>query len=59
MLQPITVTNEDILQQVKLSCKIPEIVEQIVSRKLIISAAEEAGIKVESEELQKAADLFR
>ncbi|MGJ5631514.1 peptidylprolyl isomerase [Nostoc sp. CALU 1950] len=59
MSQPITVTNEDILQQIKLSCKIPEIVEQIVSRKLIISAVEEAGIKVESEELQKAADLFR
>lgn len=55
----ITVTNEDILQQVKLSCKIPEIIEQIVSRKVITSAAEEAGIKVETEELQKAADLFR
>ncbi|MBD2730592.1 peptidylprolyl isomerase [Nostoc sp. FACHB-892] len=59
MSQSISVTNEDILQQVKLSCKIPEIVEQIVSRNVIISAAEEAGIKVETEELQKAADLFR
>ncbi|MBW4687451.1 MAG: peptidylprolyl isomerase [Komarekiella atlantica HA4396-MV6] len=59
MSQSITVTNEDIFQQVKLSCKIPEIIEQIVSRKVIISAAEEAGIKVETEELQKAADLFR
>jgi len=55
----ITITNEDILKEVKLSCKIPEIVEQIVSRKIITSAAEEAGIKVETEELQKAADLFR
>jgi PPIC-type PPIASE domain len=59
MSQPITVTNEDILQQVKLSCKIPEIVEQIVTRKMIIAAAEEAGIKVEVEELQKAADQIR
>jgi parvulin-like peptidyl-prolyl isomerase len=59
MLQPITVTNEDILQQVKLSCKIPEIVEQIVTRKVIIAAAEEAGIKIEVEELQKAADQIR
>ncbi|WP_375473655.1 peptidylprolyl isomerase [uncultured Nostoc sp.] len=59
MSQSITITNEDILQQVKISCKIPEIVEQIVSRKVISSAAEEAGIKVETEELQKAADLFR
>ncbi|MBE8964810.1 peptidylprolyl isomerase [Nostocales cyanobacterium LEGE 12452] len=59
MSQPITITNEDILHQIKLSCKIPEIVEQIVTRKVITSAAEETGIKVETEELQKAADLFR
>ncbi|MDB9305029.1 peptidylprolyl isomerase [Nodularia spumigena CS-591/12] len=59
MSQPITITKEDIFQQVKLSCKIPELVEQIVSRKIILAAAEEAGIKVETEELQKAADLFR
>ncbi|MCC5603504.1 foldase protein PrsA [Nostoc favosum] len=59
MSQPITITNEEILHQVKISCKIPEIVEQIVTRKVIIEAAEEAGIKVEVEELQKAADQIR
>ncbi|XHR81435.1 MAG: peptidylprolyl isomerase [Gloeotrichia echinulata GP01] len=59
MSQPITITNEEILHQVKLSCKIPEIVEQIVTRKVLIAAAEEAGITVEVEELQKAADFYR
>jgi parvulin-like peptidyl-prolyl isomerase len=59
MSEPITITNEDILHQVKISCKIPEIVEQIVTRKVIIAAAEEAGITVEVEELQKAADQIR
>ncbi|WYL95831.1 MAG: peptidylprolyl isomerase [Gloeotrichia echinulata IR180] len=59
MSQPITITNEEILHQIKVSCKIPEIVEQIVSRKVIIAAAEEAGITVEVEELQKAADQIR
>ncbi|MEH2205417.1 MAG: peptidylprolyl isomerase [Nostoc sp.] len=59
MSTSITITNEDILHQVKVSCKIPEIVEQIVTRKVIIAAAEEAGIKVEVEELQKAADQIR
>jgi hypothetical protein len=59
MSEPITITNEDILHQVQISCKIPEIIEQIVSRKVIIAAAEEAGITVEVEELQKAADLLR
>jgi parvulin-like peptidyl-prolyl isomerase len=59
MSEPITITKEDIFQQVKLSCKIPEIVEQFVNQKVILAAAEEAGIKAETEELQKAADLLR
>lgn len=59
MSQPITITKENILQQLKLSCQIPEMVEQIVSWKVIIAVAEEARIKVETEELQKAADLLR
>jgi parvulin-like peptidyl-prolyl isomerase len=59
MLQAITITSEDILHQVKLSCKIPSVIEEIVTRKIIASAAAEAGIKVEIEELQKAADNIR
>lgn len=59
MPQTITITNEDILSQVKLSCKIPEFVEGIVTRKVIANAAAEAGIKLETEELQKAADQMR
>ena len=59
MSKAITISSDDILHQVKLSCQIPEIVEQIVSRKVIADAAAEAGIKVETEELQKAADQFR
>ena len=59
MSQAITISSEDILHQVKLSCQIPEIVEQIVSRKIVADAAEEVGITVETEELQKAADSLR
>ncbi|MBE9037060.1 peptidylprolyl isomerase [aff. Roholtiella sp. LEGE 12411] len=59
MSSTITITNENILQQIKLSCNIPKIVEQIVNCKVIRYTAEVAGIKVETEELQKAADLFR
>jgi hypothetical protein len=55
----ITITNEDIFEQVKLSGKIPEFVEEIVTRKVIENAAVQAGIKVEAEELQKAADQIR
>jgi parvulin-like peptidyl-prolyl isomerase len=59
MSQAITISREDILHQVKLSCKIPSLIEEIVTRKIIASAAAEAGIKVETEELQKAADSIR
>ncbi len=59
MLQTITITNEDILSQIKLSCKIPEFVEGIVARKVIENVAVQLGIKVETEELQIAADQIR
>jgi len=59
MSQAITITSENILHQVKLSCKIPSVIEEIVTRKIIASAAAEVGIKVEIEELQKAADNIR
>ncbi|MEO1431100.1 MAG: peptidylprolyl isomerase [Cyanobacteria bacterium J06633_8] len=59
MSKTITITNEDILEQVKLSCKIPEIVEDIVTRKVVENAITEAGIKIEDEELQEAADKYR
>jgi parvulin-like peptidyl-prolyl isomerase len=59
MSQAITISAQDILQQVKLSCQVPSIVEQIVTRKVVKDAAAEAGIKVETEELQQAADQIR
>lgn len=55
----ITISREDILHQVKLSCQIPSIIEGIVTRKIIADAATEVGITVETEELQKAADQSR
>lgn len=59
MSKKLTISSEDILHQVKLSCQIPDIVEQVVTRKIVADAAAEAGIKVETEELQKAADSLR
>ena len=57
--QTITITKEDIFHQVQLSCQIPEIVEKIIERKIVISAASEAGIEITKEELQKASDQMR
>ncbi len=59
MSQAITIKSEDILHQVKLSCQIPEIIQGIVTRNVIATAVAEAGLKVETEELQKAADTMR
>jgi parvulin-like peptidyl-prolyl isomerase len=59
MSKTITITNEDILQQVKLSFKLPEILEEVIKRKIIESVAEEMGFSAETEELQEAADQLR
>ncbi|MEA5574031.1 peptidylprolyl isomerase [Calothrix sp. UHCC 0171] len=59
MSEPITITNDEILQQIKLSCKIPDIIEGILTRKIIENYAAEAGIKIETEELQKTTDTLR
>ncbi len=59
MHQVKLVLKEDILHQVKLELKIPELISGIVAHKIITSAAEKAGIKVETEELQQGADRIR
>lgn len=59
MSQSITITAEDILKQVKLSLQIPDLIESIRGRKIITEAASEAGITVDNEELQEAADTIR
>lgn len=53
------ITAENILEQLKISRKIPEIIEQIFTRRIVRAEAERLGIKVEIPELQEAADLFR
>lgn len=59
MSQVVKITNENILEQIKLSCKIPSIIEEIVNRQILENASEAFGIKVEVAELQKAADQMR
>lgn len=59
MSKIITISFPEILHQIKLSCQIPSVVEGIVTRKIIARAVAEAGIKVNPEELQQAADNLR
>ncbi|NEO35943.1 MAG: peptidylprolyl isomerase [Moorea sp. SIOASIH] len=55
----ITIDQEALFEHARLSCQIPTLLEGIVTCKIIESAAAEAGIQVEPEELQQAADDFR
>ncbi len=59
MSEVITIFSEEILQQIKLSCQIPSVVEGILTRQIIARAVKEQGIEVEPEELQQAADNLR
>ena len=59
MLQTVKINSEDIVTQIKLSCKYPEITKEIVIRQIVENAASEVGIEVQTDELQKAADKFR
>ncbi|AFY48962.1 parvulin-like peptidyl-prolyl isomerase [Nostoc sp. PCC 7524] len=59
MVQTIKITQEDIIEQIRISCKIPEITKEIISRKIIENTARELGVQVEVEELQKTADQLR
>jgi parvulin-like peptidyl-prolyl isomerase len=59
MAKIITLQQEEIIHQIKLSCQIPSVIEGIITRQIITSTAEKLGIKVHIEELQKAADQLR
>jgi hypothetical protein len=59
MSNAVTVSAEEVLQYVKLTCQIPTIVEGILAQKCIATTAEAKGIQVTPEELQQAADGLR
>ena len=59
MLRTLEISPQETIQHLKLSCQIPAVVEAIVSCKIILDKAAEMGLKVESEELQQAADSLR
>ncbi len=59
MTRILTISCEAIIQHIKLSCQIPSIAREIAMRKVITEVATAAGIQVEPEELQEAADNLR
>ncbi|MDZ8024880.1 MAG: peptidylprolyl isomerase [Nostoc sp. SerVER01] len=59
MSKVLTVSPEDIFDHIKLSRQIPNILEAIATRTIVENEAKQAGIEIDLEELQKAADNLR
>ncbi|QIR37001.1 peptidylprolyl isomerase [Tolypothrix sp. PCC 7910] len=59
MSKILNISQKEIIEQVKISCQLPNLLEAIATHKIISNTAREAGIKVEVEELQQAADALR
>lgn len=59
MSQIFNLSSEEMIQHIKLSFQIPDVLEAIASQKIITETALAAGIVVESEELQAEGDSWR
>src|SRR5689334_20171249 len=55
----LNICSIDIIEHIKISCQTPSIAEAIATRKIIEDAATQAQIKIETEELQQAANGLR
>lgn len=55
----LTISPEDIIHSIKLSCRLPGVVEAIATQKIILDTATLAGIKVAEQELQQEGDRLR
>ena len=59
MKNTLSISPEDVIHHLKMSCQIPQILEGIATRKIIADAALKAGITVDDRELQQEGDRLR
>lgn len=59
MTESILITSQDIVNELKLSYKLPGIIEQITVDHIVKAAIVQNGIEVTTEEIQQAADKIR
>lgn len=59
MSEVLTLSPNEVFNQIRLSCQIPTMLERILIRKIVTHTAKRAGITVEVNELQEAADSWR
>lgn len=59
MSEVLTFSSKEMFDQLRIFCQIPALIDKIVTREVITRASTEAGIVVEQDELQQAADSWR
>jgi parvulin-like peptidyl-prolyl isomerase len=59
MIGNIKFSDAEIIEEVKLSCQLPDIGTKILTRRIIEKTVLELGIEISDDELQKAADQMR
>ncbi|WP_414622985.1 peptidylprolyl isomerase [Calothrix sp. CCY 0018] len=59
MKNTLSISSEDVIHHLKMSCQIPGVIEGIATRKIIADTASKAGITVEEDELQQEGDRLR
>ena len=59
MSNVLSISPTEVIHYLKMSCQIPDVIEGIVTRKIIVETASREGITVEEEELQQEGDRLR
>lgn len=55
----LIINSQDLLHQIKITGKIPELLHGILQQRVLEAAAQELELKISEEEIQKGADQFR
>ena len=59
MKKTLSISSEEVIHHLKMSCQIPQVVEEITIQKIIVDTANSAGITVTEDELQQEGDRLR
>ncbi|MBW4601516.1 MAG: peptidylprolyl isomerase [Calothrix sp. FI2-JRJ7] len=59
MPEILTISISDIINNIKLSCQIPDVLEAIASKTIITEAARESSVEVTPDEIQQEGDKLR
>ena len=59
MKKTLSISSKEVIHHLKMSCQIPQVVEEITIQKIIVDTANSAGITVTEDELQQEGDRLR